>query len=226
MFSSCFRLYIFAESTPRNCEPCGTNLIPYPLSTGTNCGDPMYFSFYCSNFTGQVHFKTPNGTYPVASIDPGTRKFVILVRYAGKVTNTREILHLNTSFPFNATGQFTRDSDNYYSYEVEISWEPPKEPTCTSSKNCTDWPNSTCNVTRDGKGRCHCKGNFLWDGSKLKCTKGLEDYACFVIEERIRPLRSILSYWCVCGGITRDGKRRRFLCTRNFLSDVSNLNCT
>ncbi|KAA8524527.1 hypothetical protein F0562_010950 [Nyssa sinensis] len=32
------------RSTSRNCEPCGTNIIPYPLSTGSNCGDPDYSS--------------------------------------------------------------------------------------------------------------------------------------------------------------------------------------
>uniref|UniRef100_A0A2N9H967 Protein kinase domain-containing protein n=1 Tax=Fagus sylvatica TaxID=28930 RepID=A0A2N9H967_FAGSY len=45
------------EQTVRNCKPCGTNMIPYPLSTSSNCGDPMYFSFYCNTTSGQVSFK-------------------------------------------------------------------------------------------------------------------------------------------------------------------------
>lgn len=29
-------------SISRNCGTCGTNLFPYPLSTGEDCGDPLY----------------------------------------------------------------------------------------------------------------------------------------------------------------------------------------
>ncbi|KAF5458403.1 hypothetical protein F2P56_022432, partial [Juglans regia] len=36
------------ESTARSCERCGTYTIPYPLSTGQDCGDPMYFFFDCN----------------------------------------------------------------------------------------------------------------------------------------------------------------------------------
>ncbi|KAI9094172.1 hypothetical protein K1719_026754 [Acacia pycnantha] len=34
------------------CEPCGTTIVPYPLSTGPNCGDPLYFKLNCDNSTG------------------------------------------------------------------------------------------------------------------------------------------------------------------------------
>ncbi|XP_059450460.1 G-type lectin S-receptor-like serine/threonine-protein kinase At4g03230 [Corylus avellana] len=158
------------ESTVRNCDPCGTNPIPYPLSTGPNCGDPMYFYFYCDNSTGQVSFKTPSGTFRVVSIDPSTRKFVIQVKNARYDINSKEILQLNESLPFNKTN----DSGNY-NFEVKdeekISWEPPKEPTCTLSTGCKDWPNSTCKVARDGQSRCLCTENYLWNGSNINCTK-------------------------------------------------------
>ena len=45
MFNYHSRFNTLAGSTVRNCEPCGTNVIPYPLSTGPNCGDPMYIAF-------------------------------------------------------------------------------------------------------------------------------------------------------------------------------------
>ncbi|KAK7833551.1 wall-associated receptor kinase-like 15 [Quercus suber] len=54
------KLDISAEPTVRNCEPCGTNMIPYPLSASSNCGDPMYFSFNCNTTSGQVSFNAPN----------------------------------------------------------------------------------------------------------------------------------------------------------------------
>jgi hypothetical protein len=168
------KFYSFAESTVRNCEPCGTNWIPYPLSTSQNCGDPMYFSFYCNTSSGQVSFKAPSGTYRVATINPSTRKFVIQVKYAENLfaRNSGGYLQLNQSLPFNAAMNFTIFS-NFRSgdeAEVEISWEPPQELSCTSSRDCKDWPNSTCNITRDGKKRCLCNGNFLWDGLNLNCT--------------------------------------------------------
>ena len=175
MFNYSSGLYIFAESTTRNCEPCGTNMIPYPLSTEPNCGDPKYFSFYCDNSTGQVSFKTPSGTYRVVSIDPSTRKFVILVKNAGYDRNSRGILQLNGLLPFNKTSLLMADSGNYSSEvkdEEEISWKLPLEPTCTSFIDCKDWPNSTCNVASDGQSRCLCIENYLWNGSNLNCTKG------------------------------------------------------
>ena len=90
---------------------------------------------------------------------------------------------LNNSLPINATRLLTIDSGNYSSEikdEVEISWKPPLEPSCDSSNDCKDWPNSICNVTRDhGEKRCLCSGNFQWDGSNLNCTKG--EYAIYFL---------------------------------------------
>ncbi|TKY66923.1 G-type lectin S-receptor serine/threonine-protein kinase [Spatholobus suberectus] len=50
------------ESTGSSCGTCGTNFIPYPLSTGPSCGDPMYFTFHCNISTGELDFETPGGT--------------------------------------------------------------------------------------------------------------------------------------------------------------------
>ncbi|XP_059449196.1 G-type lectin S-receptor-like serine/threonine-protein kinase At4g03230 isoform X2 [Corylus avellana] len=154
------------EPTVSNCEPCGTNVIPYPLSTGPNCGDPMYFSFYCNSSTRQVSFKTPSGTYRVDSINPSTATFVIKVNDAEnpEARSPRGTLLLNYTLPFNTPGRFTAN-------EVEISWEPPLEPTCTLLTNCKGWPNSTCEITRDGERRCLCKQNFRWNGSTVTCTR-------------------------------------------------------
>ncbi|CAK9161395.1 unnamed protein product [Ilex paraguariensis] len=49
--------------TVRDCEPCGNNIIPYPLSTGPTCVDPLYYSFYCDDSTGQVLFRAVSGNY-------------------------------------------------------------------------------------------------------------------------------------------------------------------
>jgi hypothetical protein len=145
-------------------------LIPYPLSTGPNCGDRMYLSFDCNSSTGQVSFKAPSSTYRVASIDQSTRTFVIQVN-VGLERNSIGTQLLNDSMPFielfNDSGKFSSSVEA----EIKISWETPHEPSCNSSGDCKEWPNSTCNATRDEK-RCLCTGNFLWDGSNLNCTKG------------------------------------------------------
>jgi len=151
----------------------GTNLIPYPLSTGPNCGEHTYFKLDCNSSTGQVKFKAPSGTYRVASIDPSTRTFVIQVKYVGYDRNSGATQLLNDSLPFiESTWLFTNSSNSSGTEaEVKISWETPHEPSCNSSRDCKEWPNSTSNVTRDGK-RCLCTGNFQWDGSNLNCNKG------------------------------------------------------
>jgi hypothetical protein len=126
VFNYYSKFYSFAESTVRNCEPCGTNLIPYPLSTSPNCGDPMYFSFYCNNSSGQVSFKAPSGTYRVATINPSTRKFVIQVKHADKLNarNSGGNPQLNQPLPFNATMNFTFFSNFRSEVEAEVEITP------------------------------------------------------------------------------------------------------
>ncbi|KAK8529644.1 hypothetical protein V6N12_060421 [Hibiscus sabdariffa] len=138
------------ESTFRSCETCGTNLVPYPLSTGSSCGDPMYHSFYCDDEA--VNCKA--------------------IQLSGN-----KILQLNASSPFDVTSSCSSDVGNFTNasplngmIEVEISWRPPLEPTCNSSADCKDWPFSTCNETRNGRKRCLCHPTFRWDGSALNCT--------------------------------------------------------
>ncbi|XP_021829959.1 G-type lectin S-receptor-like serine/threonine-protein kinase At4g03230 isoform X1 [Prunus avium] len=165
------------ESTSRNCETCGTNMIPYPLSTGPNCGDLTYYSFQCNISTGQVSFEAPGGTYQVTSIDPDKRKFVIHAKNADNCRN-KNFLQLNQSSPFHLINRCNADPANFssdFSFkagdEVEISWEPPLEPPCSSSTDCKDWPHSTCNATQEGKKRCLCPTNSKWDSLTLNCTQ-------------------------------------------------------
>ncbi|PON40691.1 S-locus glycoprotein [Trema orientale] len=89
------------ELTARSCEACGTNLIPYPLSIGPNCGDPLYYSFHCNNSDGQVGFETPSGTFRVTSINPDTRTFFIRIKDDDNCKNSDngKFLKLNQSWP-------------------------------------------------------------------------------------------------------------------------------
>lgn len=176
--TSCWLL--FAESTKRNCDICGTNLVPYPLSTERDCGDPNYFSFLCNTSTGLVSFKAPNQIYLVTRINPNTRSFIVQLKAADTYQrNLNGGFELNQSLPFRFSGLPNADLGNYsidtssiFIDEVEIGWEPPEEPTCSSPSDCKDWPHSTCNLTVNGERRCLCEKTFRWDGIALNCTQG------------------------------------------------------
>ncbi|GMN48027.1 hypothetical protein TIFTF001_017195 [Ficus carica] len=165
-----------SESTVRNCYPCGKTSVPYPLSTGRDCGDPMYFSFQCSKSMDNLTFKAPSGEYQVISIDPHNRKFVIQVKDFD-VCNARNIrgnLQLNKSSPFNVTNWCYTKNLPQRRGEIELVWDIPPEPTCTLQESCNDWPDSTCSIASDGKKRCRCNTNYMWNGVNLNCSSKQE----------------------------------------------------
>ena len=128
----------------------------------------MYLSFQCNISSGEVTFDAPSGTYRVTSINPETRKFIIQTNDANgcKAGNSGDnFFQFKQPSPFHVTSRCNAD-------EVEIGWDPPLEPTCSSPTDCKCWPNSTCNVTSDRKKRCLCNRNFRWDNLSLNCTEG------------------------------------------------------
>ncbi|KAM5580824.1 hypothetical protein ABKV19_010169 [Rosa sericea] len=171
------------ESTVRDCEPCGTTMIPYPLSTGLDCGDPMYLRFSCNTSTGQVGFKGLKDTFRVIIIRPSTQKFVLQGLPAREVDNCDSRSRANTlqlypSFPFNISSWCNADLGNFSSEVsssgflnvVELSWEPPLEPPCNTAADCKGWPNSTCNAPGHEMKRCLCNDSFQWNSSNFNCT--------------------------------------------------------
>ncbi|EOX99237.1 S-locus lectin protein kinase family protein, putative isoform 2 [Theobroma cacao] len=172
------------ESGSRTCETCGTNIIPYPLSTGLSCGDPMYFSFNCQTETdtGEISLNASGQHYRVTSINLKTQRFSIQVQNAENCRgrdSMEKLLQLPGSSPFFVSSACNATRDNFSTdslseaklfYEVEIGWKPPLEPICGSSEDCEDLPNSSCNVAADGKNRCSCNGSFQWDPSRWRCT--------------------------------------------------------
>ncbi|KAK6918935.1 Bulb-type lectin domain [Dillenia turbinata] len=158
------------EPTRRSCGTCGTYTIPYPLSTGQDCGEPIYSSFNCKNLTGQVMFHSPSGSYKVATINEDDQTFIIQ-------TEAR-VCELRTSY-LRVPLHFVINTLCYSSPTVigtdgtlkaaMISWELPMEPTCESPDVCSDWPNSSCRVASDGTKRCLCKTGFQWNASTVSC---------------------------------------------------------
>ncbi|XP_027185994.1 G-type lectin S-receptor-like serine/threonine-protein kinase At4g03230 isoform X2 [Cicer arietinum] len=158
--------------TPRSCEPCGTKIVPYPLSTGSNCGDITYFNFRCITSTGQLTFfntTTANNTvsYKVIRVTPSTRKFTIQNEDNSFNPYCESKLHQNliVSSPFRLT------NDNPCSEQVDISWEPPsKEPKCANPVDCIGWKYSTCSKGN----KCVCNQNYYWSGENLTCNEKKE----------------------------------------------------
>ena len=145
-------------------------MVPYPLSTGPSCGDPLYFNFSCNHSAGQLSFSTTTSsdTHKVTSMDVESRKFVIQVdpsiTYCGSERSGNDET-LQIRFPFSVTNDCL-DED-----EVEVTWQPPPEPICTESADCVGWEHSSCKAARVGKS-CLCDTNYRWDGVSLNCTKG------------------------------------------------------
>lgn len=110
------------------------------------------------------------------------RKFVIQTNDADScraINSDSKFLKLNQSSPFHVIRWCFADLGNYTSVgsfkgggELEIGWEPPPEPTCSSPTDCRDWPNSICKASGDGKKKCLCDMSSRWDGLKLNCTQG------------------------------------------------------
>ncbi|CAN4084004.1 unnamed protein product [Withania somnifera] len=169
--------------TRRNCKPCGPNILPYPLSSQPNCGDPLYYSFSCDDLTGEASFRTLNGSYPVIDIAKENRTFTIKVHAANigdSCDNQTQVVWISQSLPFHPInqcygGQVPNLSFGGFINEIQVMWEPPPEPRCSTSADCVDWPNSSCNI-REGQGqrRCFCNQYYKWDDLVLNCTRAKE----------------------------------------------------
>ncbi|KAF8040356.1 hypothetical protein BT93_B2552 [Corymbia citriodora subsp. variegata] len=171
------------ESTSRSCEICGTNLVPYPLSTGQSCGDPLYSAFSCDKTTAQLYFELPIGSYRVTSIKPEARTFTIQAKDRSDCTSRglKQIMEqLDQSSLFNVSSRciggqigFSTGTSlgSVWLSEVEIVWSDPKEPLCNSSKDC-DWLHATCKYASDGITRCLCDSGYSWNSSDVSCSPG------------------------------------------------------
>lgn len=155
-------LYSCAAPTAKSCEPCGTYMIPYPLSTGPNCGDPMY-KFNC-NSTGQLNFMMPDGIpYPVKMINEDARKFYI--QTDGSYSCSSPYQNDKANFPFKIAACLPDEL-------IEINWLPAPEPPCSEFIDCNNWPHSKCKATSEGRTRCLCDSNYKWNSSSINCTQG------------------------------------------------------
>ncbi|KMT18398.1 hypothetical protein BVRB_2g025480 [Beta vulgaris subsp. vulgaris] len=102
---------ITSTTSTRECPPCGTTRVPYPLSTSPTCGDQDY-TIQCNNNTNTLLFPTSNNTYTITSITPQNQRLVIEPSpFLPNTCVTSDIstqgVQLNQTAPFNVTGDNT-----------------------------------------------------------------------------------------------------------------------
>lgn len=80
-FSNCLLvlLVVFRSATrvtAKICPLCGTQPVPFPLSTDRTCGDPTY-KIRCSPTTSTLFLDAINYSYPITSISPSSQLLTI-----------------------------------------------------------------------------------------------------------------------------------------------------
>ncbi|XP_011023735.1 PREDICTED: wall-associated receptor kinase-like 20 [Populus euphratica] len=140
------------------CPKCGNMLVPYPLSTSDNCGNPMY-RIYCNN--GALEFLSAQGLYyRILSINPSAYKLVIRPPLIGKDTCYSSDLAvgglgLDENLPFNIS---VRNTVMLFNCSDNILLSPLN---CSSTSYCRQYEE-----IEEGSG---CKGtlccHYLKDAS-------------------------------------------------------------
>ncbi|KAJ3685628.1 hypothetical protein LUZ61_014792 [Rhynchospora tenuis] len=238
----------------KSCPPCGTTLVPFPLSTDSTCGDPSY-KIRCSAANSTLFFDTLNNSYPITSISTSSQRLTIKPPLIGNNTCISPDLssngvQLNPLLPFNVTssntimllnctadilvsplncssnslchlihhsscqnlpicctfvagGSSTRHSiristqycSAYRSYVnldpaqpvytwrnnsgLELQWESPREPLCTTQADCEDGTKANCTASSDSADglvkRCFCISPLVWNPILGTCEQKPKD---------------------------------------------------
>ncbi|KAM3289661.1 wall-associated receptor kinase-like 20 [Capsicum chacoense] len=137
-----------AALSARRCADCGSSPVPYPLSTGPDCGDQSY-KIRCNS--RQLIFDSLNNSYPISSISPESQ--LLIIQPSPFVSNTSCVtqdistvgVQLNSSLPFNITGSNTI----IYLNCSEALLRSPLN--CSSTSLCHTYLNATSEI---GAGAC------------------------------------------------------------------------
>ncbi|KAG2406308.1 Wall-associated receptor kinase-like 20 [Vigna angularis] len=137
-----------SPATP--CPACGNTTVPFPLSTTSTCGDPLY-KIRCSS--GTLIFDTLNNSYPIESIDAKSQRLVI--RPAALVQNTcvstdkvHQGIQLNSTLPFNITSSNTIV---YLNCTLTLLQSPLN---CSAASACNAYINATASASACQSGLC------------------------------------------------------------------------
>ncbi|KAJ6876462.1 hypothetical protein NC651_029451 [Populus alba x Populus x berolinensis] len=148
----------FEDLTLDACPKCGNMLVPYPLSTSDNCGNPRY-RIYCNN--GALEFLSAQGLYyRILSINPRAYKLVIRPPLIGKDTCYSSDLavgglRLDENLPFNIS---VRNTVMLFNCSDNILLSPLN---CSSTSYCRQYEEIEEGSACKGTLCCH----FLKDAS-------------------------------------------------------------
>ncbi|KAL5999621.1 hypothetical protein ACLOJK_037906 [Asimina triloba] len=237
----------------RRCGTCGTNVIPYPLSTEPTCGDLAYGSFFCNSLSGLLQFCASDGSsYTISSINPEIRTFVIKPQgidlcWAGSAQ--RMDIHLNSSLPF-------RISNNNTVLLLNCSDATPNEMlhlNCSSSSPCHRYiqeggapcfhSKMCCSYTTGGSNTntSHNIGVLESGCGSYASILNLDPSVDFITDwkegvqiEWDAPQEPACDSYKDCNGWPNsscrmqkaDVREKRCLCNENFLWDRLSMNCT
>ncbi|XP_043689207.1 wall-associated receptor kinase-like 20 [Telopea speciosissima] len=165
-------LYAGCSDAASHCGDCGNTSVPYPLSTGTNCGDQSY-KIRCT--AGSLWFDTLNSTYPIESINPSTQRFVIRpASFAGNTCITTDFnshgIQLNSSLPFNVTSSNTIF---YLNCSNALLGSPLN---CSSTSLCHTYINATSEAAACEQARLCC--SFRAGGSTTSYSIRVRNEGC------------------------------------------------
>ncbi|KAL6980597.1 hypothetical protein U1Q18_022236 [Sarracenia purpurea var. burkii] len=154
------------------CPNCGTTQVPYPLSTGADCGDQSY-KIRCD--AGALRFDTLNNTYPITSINPDNQRLVIQPsNFVGNTCVTADLstmgVQLNGSLPFNITSSNTI----MYLNCTNLLLSSPLN--CSSASLCHTYINGTASASACENAPICC--TFRAGGSTTSYTIRVRDSGC------------------------------------------------
>ncbi|KAL2940556.1 Wall-associated receptor kinase-like 20 [Bienertia sinuspersici] len=173
---------ITSTTSSRECPPCGTTRVPYPLSTTPSCGDQNY-KIQCNTNTTLL-FPTSNNTYPITSITPNNQRLIITPSpFLPNTCITSDIstqgIQLNQTAPFNVTG------DNTVMF-LNCSQSLLRSPlNCSSNSLCHVYINASSEASTCGAGSSPICCTFRAGG-------GATSYSIRVREGGCRAYRSFV----------------------------------
>ncbi|KAF3775962.1 Wall-associated receptor kinase-like 20 [Nymphaea thermarum] len=115
-FFALLLLSLFAgKSAGKQCQVCGSTVVPYPMSTAPDCGDPNY-SIFCNSSSGQLYFSSINGIrYPISKINPAAQKLVVRLPPVSS-TSCYATDYAQGGIKLNSSGTFNLSGDNTIMY--------------------------------------------------------------------------------------------------------------
>ncbi|KAL7228968.1 hypothetical protein ACSBR2_007627 [Camellia fascicularis] len=143
LFTAALLMCAGLTTSANHCPSCGTTTVPYPLSTGPNCGDQSY-KIRCD--AGSLKFDTLNNTYSITTITPDIQRFVIQPSsFVPNTCVTSDIstigIQMNNSLPFNITSSNTI---MYLNCTTTLLSSPLN---CSSTSLCHSFINSSAQVS-------------------------------------------------------------------------------